>query len=409
VSDLPTGRLLADRYRIAEPLAYGGMAAVYRARDLRLDRDVAVKVLSGDSVGHADEAQIAASITHPNLAHVYDSGQDGEVRFIVMELLADHRSLRDELGARQLDAAGAVRLARDVLAGLARLHERGLVHCDVKPGNVMIGPDGTAKLIDFGIARPSLQASEGSTSIGSLHAMSPEQLAGGTLTPASDVFGVGALLYEALTGRAPFPGRTPQEVAAAQASGPPPAPSSADRGGGQQLDGVILRALAAQPARRFASADDMASALANALAPTPSPAPGGRDDTTAVRTVTRASRARDARQVGVGAVAALALAAVAGTLALAVAFGIVDLPSLGDPASTSTPTRSLAPGTALVPNTIGMSEAQAEATARQAGLNWRIEWRVDPAQPPGIYDQEPAPGMVVEAGSRFVMFAYRAE
>ncbi|HET6380820.1 MAG TPA: protein kinase [candidate division Zixibacteria bacterium] len=415
------GRLLAGRYRVEALLARGGMARVYRAQDITLDRPVAVKVLAEPYARDAAfvarflaEARTAASFSHPNLAHVYDSGSDGDVHFIVMELLEGYRSLRDVIRERdRLPPAQAVDIVKDVLAGLAPLHARGLVHCDVKAGNVMIGPGGT-RLIDFGIARPLRQASAGSTSIGSLHAMSPEQLRGDELTPASDIFATGVVLFEALTGRVPFPGETPSAVAAAHRRGPVSRPSELAPGIGPQLDAAVMQALQPEPARRFVSVEAMAAALDSALA---SNQPAHDDETTQVavaptRPPAAVARPAAARRDGSGGWA-LAAALLAGP-ALVVAIVLAGLanadrasaPPPTTPAVTQTP---LPAGMVRVPDTIGLSEAEAEAAARAAGLNWRIEWIVDPAQPSGVYDQEPAPGTVVEAGSRFVMYAYRSE
>ena len=217
--DALIGRLLGGRYRIERAMARGGMATVYRATDERLERPVAVKVLAApyaDEPAFADrflaEARIAASLSHPNLAHVYDSGRDDGRSFMVLELLDRHRSVRSVLSEEgRLVPERAAQVGLEVLAGLEPLHASGLVHCDVKPGNVMVGPDGT-KLIDFGIARPLDGQMAATTSIGSLHAMSPEQLRGAPLTPASDLFAVGVLLYECLTGRVPFAGGSGPEA-----------------------------------------------------------------------------------------------------------------------------------------------------------------------------------------------------
>ncbi len=266
--DAMIGRTLADRYRIDAPVARGGMARVYRARDVRLERDVAVKVLAqpyADDPAFTErflaEARAAASLSHPSLVHVYDSGSDGDAHFIVMELLDRHRSLRqalDEDGPMSRDEV--LRLGTELLAGLRVIHDRELVHCDVKSGNVMLGP-GAAKLIDFGIARSPQAAVEGATSIGSLKYMSPEQLHGEALSPASDLFSLGVVLYEALTGRLPYEGRTPEEVSAAHAAGvirPPSELTDVEPG---RLDDAILQALRRDPASRFHSADAMARAL----------------------------------------------------------------------------------------------------------------------------------------------------
>jgi serine/threonine-protein kinase len=371
-----------------------------------------------------EEARIAASITHPNLAHVYDSGEDDGLRFIVMELLEGYRSLREVLAAqRQLPVTDAVSIARDVLAGLAPLHARGLVHCDVKPGNILIGPDST-KLIDFGIARPQDWQRAGPTSIGSLHSMSPEQLRGDPLTPASDLFAVGVALYCSLTGRVPFPGETPAAVAEAQAAGTPPRPSTLAADMPELLDAAVLQALRPVPEQRFTSAEAMDVALATATeAPRPSGPAGNAgidDDTTTIVPVVRRSRplAVPARRAtssrGPRAAVAFGIAVLLAVplLIAAVIFGGLGQRNLPADATTGSPTPSSLPTTAVgqvrVPDTIGMVEAHAEQTARKAGLTWRLEWRVDPSKPAGVYDQDPPAGTLVSEGAPFVMYAYRS-
>lgn len=416
------GRLLGERYRIESVVARGGMSVVYRAIDDRLQRPVAVKVLSepyaADKVFVArflDEARTAASVTHPNLAHVYDSGSDAGMHYMVLELLADHRPLRSEVrehGPLPVDAA--VRVVLDVLAGLEPLHRLGLVHCDVKSGNVMIGPNGT-KLIDFGIARPQREAGLGKTSIGSLHAMSPEQLRGGELTAASDIFAAGVVLYEALTGQVPFPGGSPEEIARAHAAGAPRPPSAMRPEVGELLDDVVLQSLRSEPERRFSSAAAMIVALTSAR-DAQRVSRDRSDETTAVHRlpgvpagVASADVAKRRGRLGPAGWTALAVAIpvlVVGYLLFA-QLRPASPPPAADPGGASA-SPSLAPGTVRVPATIGLSEAEAEAAARAAGLNWRIEWRIVPGQNPGVYDQEPAAGTVVEQGSRFVMYAYRS-
>ena len=224
------GRTVADRYRVESEIARGGMASVYRARDVRLDRDVAMKVLASPyaddprfTARFLDEARAAASLSHPSLVHVYDSGSDGQAHYIVMELLDRHRTLRDVLDSEGPRSAEEVlRIGRELLAGLRVVHERGLVHCDVKPANVMLGP-GPAKLIDFGIATQPHEATDDDSSIGSLRFMSPEQLSGQALTPASDLFSLGAVLYQSLTGRPPYPATRPRR------SAPPTPPAGSGR------------------------------------------------------------------------------------------------------------------------------------------------------------------------------------
>ncbi|HEX7197292.1 MAG TPA: serine/threonine-protein kinase, partial [Candidatus Limnocylindria bacterium] len=282
--DLVVGRMLAERYRIEAPLARGGMARVYRARDVRLERDVAIKVLSqpyADDAGFVErflaEARAAASLSHPSLVHVYDSGSSGDAHFIVMELLDSHRSLRQVIDADgPLSRDEVLRIGRELLAGLRLVHDRGLVHCDVKSGNVMLGP-GPAKLIDFGIARAPNEALEGDTSIGSLQFMSPEQLHGDALTPASDLFSLGVVLYEALTGRMPYAGRTPEEISAAHAAGDVRPPSTFVPGLPARLEAAILQSLRREPASRFHTAEAMTRALEGADAA--GPGSGDADET----------------------------------------------------------------------------------------------------------------------------------
>src|SRR3990170_2247975 len=178
-----------------------------------------------------------------------------------MELLDRHRTLRSVLEERgPLDRDEVLRMGRELLAGLRVVHARGLVHCDVKSANVMLGP-GPAKLIDFGIASKPHAGSDGDTSIGSLPFMSPEQLYGEALTPASDLFSLGAVLYEALTGRLPYPGETPEAVSAAHASGTVRPPSTLAHGVPGRLDEAILQSLRRDPRSRFRSADAMRVAL----------------------------------------------------------------------------------------------------------------------------------------------------
>lgn len=430
VHDPLPGRRLADRYVVERLLARGGMAHVYQARDERLDRPVAIKVLASpyaDDPAYVtrflDEARIAASITHPNLAHVYDSGEDDGVQFIVLELLEGYRSLRDELTrSGRLPPSDVVRIGREVLAGLAPLHAHGLVHCDVKPANVLMRDDGV-KLIDFGIARPLNRPSAGPTSIGSLHSMSPEQLRGDGLTPASDVFAVGVILYQALTGRVPFAGETPAAVAAAHAAGPPRPPAQLVADVPSQLDAAVVQALSLDPAHRFTTAEAMDTALATVpLEPMPGegrdsgPETLADDETTTFEPVARPAQRPGAQRPSRPSPGLLM--GIVTLVAVSVAVVVIALNGLGGPqapadATTDTPTprptRSVEAGTVEVPNTIGMSEQDAEAAAQAAGLTWRLEWVVDASKEPGVYDQDPQPGKRVDEGAPFVMYAYRTK
>jgi serine/threonine-protein kinase len=411
------GQIVGGRYRIDALIARGGMARVYRSRDLRLDRDVAVKILAApyaDTPAFAErflaEARAVAGVSQPNLVHVYDSGSSDGLRYIVMELLDGYRSLRSVLAERErLPPAEVIGIVRQLLAGLAVVHEHGLVHCDVKPGNVMAGRE-PVKLIDFGIARAPHVVSAERTSLGSLHAMAPEQLRGEQLTPASDLFAVGAVLYVALTGRVPYPGDEPQQVLDSAEAGRPVSPSALVDGVPPALDAVVLQALDPLPARRFESAAAMSRALqvaAGALDRT-------ADDTTQMvaaapapaaprpAAVRRPSPARNST-------APILMILVLATLAVAGVAWLLTRGSSVAPGASTPPvaTQTLPPGRVRVPNTVGLTEAEGEAQARRAGLNWTIRWQQTNAHRPGIYDQEPAAGEVVSSGSRFTMFAYR--
>jgi serine/threonine-protein kinase len=436
--DALVGRTFAERYRIDALIARGGMARVYRARDERLDRDVAIKVLSSPYADDADftarfldEARAAASLSHPSLVHVYDSGTDGPAHFIVMELLDRHRTLRDIIRERgRLERDEVLRIGQELLAGLRVVHEHGLVHCDVKPANVMLGP-GPAKLIDFGIASPPHDGQQGDTSIGSLHFMSPEQLHGQALTPASDLFSLGAVLYEALTGRPPYPGNSPEEVSAAHAAGTVRPPSTLAAGVPGRLDEAIIQSLRRDPESRFRSADAMRVALGaiedgsdeparddethvvrTGYVPPPAPAPA-RAERPVHRPASRApapprQRSRIAWPL-IGTLLVLAAAALVGL------FIIVPLLQLGQggagptqqPSVAATPAPTSESQTVVVPDLVGRPTAEAIETARAAGLNWRVECAQDPAQPEGIIRQEPPAGSSVAPGSRFTMFSAR--
>jgi serine/threonine protein kinase len=435
------GRTLADRYRIETELARGGMASVYRARDLRLDRDVAVKVLAaryaddpGFTARFLDEARAAASLSHPSLVHVYDSGSDGPSHFIVMELLERHRTLRDRIAAEgPLPPEEVVRIGRELLGGLRVVHDRGLVHCDVKPANVMLG-QGPAKLIDFGIASRPHDAIAGDSSIGSLRFMSPEQLYGEALTPASDLFSLGAVLYDALTGRPPFAGETPDEIGAAHAAGGVRPPSALVDGIPGSLDEAILRSLRRDPDERFTSADAMEASLAASAGDISS---RDVDDTTQVVRVSPPPSATAAAAGYVPPAAPpsppdapagsrrappprrgtawglLGTLIVLGAVALVIVLVVVPLLELGrdggggQASPTAGPTADPGSNTVVVPSLVGASTADALAAARASGLDWTLFCNEDREQPAGIIDQEPPAGAEVPPGSTFSLYSAR--
>ncbi len=424
VPDPTIGLLLVDRYRITGIVARGGMARVYRADDERLGREVAIKILSSPYAAREpfidrflEEARAAAGVSHPNLVHVYDSGSDGGLHFIVMELLERYQSVRERLsGGAALAVDETLDLGAQLLDGLEAVHARGLVHCDVKAGNVLLGP-GPVKLIDFGIARVSDERVGQGTSIGSLGYMSPEQLRGDPLTPASDLFAVGVVLYEALTGELPFRGSNPDELLAAHRRGPPRAPSLLRPELPPRLDDVILQALRPAPEQRFGSA----SAMRRALETVPAAV---TEQTTQVHAVARPevlaspSRAPLAGRVApqrrrrspawLGPFVILAAAAI---VALIIIVPLLQLGARNGPApeGTASPITTPIPAAnrVTVPNTIGLSKDDAIQAASRARLNWTIQCNQDPKKPAGMVGQHPAAGTVAAPGSPFTMFSAR--
>jgi serine/threonine-protein kinase len=262
---------LAERYTLRERIAVGGMGEVHLATDDRLGRVVAVKVLA-PAVAHYPEsverfrreATTAAALSHPNIAQVYDYGVDGSSHFIVMEHVdgSDLSRLLRQVG--RLTPSDAVRIAEQVCSALGAAHRAGVVHRDIKPGNVIVRPDGTVKVTDFGIAQALGQASltDTGTVMGTAAYVSPEQARGQATTPATDIYSLGILLFQMLTGSVPFDGDTPVAIAMRHLDEPVPLPSSRVHDLPADLDDVVLRATAKVPSERYADADAMAMALA---------------------------------------------------------------------------------------------------------------------------------------------------
>jgi serine/threonine-protein kinase len=264
------GRLISGRYRLIAPVGEGGMATIWRAVDEQLDREVAVKLLReqfGSDAGFAarfrQEARAAGSLSHPNIVPVYDYGTDTDgSQFIVMQLV-EGDNLATLLRERSvLETDDAVRIALGVASALEAAHRRGLVHRDVKPGNILITDDGDVKVTDFGIARAVAEASMTvtGTTLGSVHYFSPEQARGDEVTGASDVYALGIVLYEMLTGRRPFEGDSAAGVALKRLNEDPPPPSTY-RPVPSGLSAIVMRALQREPRDRFPDAGSFAEAL----------------------------------------------------------------------------------------------------------------------------------------------------
>jgi serine/threonine-protein kinase len=255
------------------------MAIVYCAHDEELHRAVAVKLpaehLAEDEEFHhrfLREAQVASRLSHPNVVAVYDAGDENGRPYIVMEVvegetLADLLERRGALPPDQVTAIGL-----QAAAGLGHAHAHGLVHRDVKPHNLLLREDGTLKVADFGIARAAAatqRLTQAGTVLGTAAYVAPEQALGEEVTPAADVYALGAVLYQALTGRTPYAGDTLVEVVAAQQHGAIPAPSELVAGVPEQLERTVMRCLARNPAFRPQDGRELEAALRNAPPPAP--------------------------------------------------------------------------------------------------------------------------------------------
>jgi serine/threonine protein kinase len=274
----PSAHLLGGRYALREPLGRGGMAVVYRADDTVLGRPVAVKVLSGGLARDPAfverfrrEARAAARLAHRGVVTVFDHGSQGDVHYIVMELV-EGTTLAELLARGPLGTERAVAVGEAVLAALEEAHRRGLVHRDVKPGNVMLTGAGEVKVMDFGIARSAeAETLTGSgTVVGSASYLSPEQVRGQTADLRSDLYSLGCVLYEALSGRPPFAGSSPMSVAHRHVS-EEPVPLGDLVAIPSPLEAVVMRALEKDPGVRYGSAGEMRAALAAAKAPPAEP------------------------------------------------------------------------------------------------------------------------------------------
>ena len=263
-------KVLDGRYELERKVGEGGMARIYLARDLRLNRRVAVKIPHLHFLGEPDflerfrhEAQAAAMLAHPNIVDVYDVGQDGDVHYIVMEYVegTDLKTLINREAPLAIDRA--VGLAEQIARGLQAAHRAGMVHRDIKPQNVIVTPDGQARITDFGVSKSHLSTAltETGVSFGTVDYLSPEQAQGRPATPQSDVYALGVVLYELLTGKLPFVGDSAVAVAMKHVTEPPPAPRRLNPNVPPGLEALVLRALAKEPAQRPSSAQEFAQLL----------------------------------------------------------------------------------------------------------------------------------------------------
>ena len=378
-------RVFGGRYELGSLLGYGGMAEVLHGRDTRLDRDVAVKVLRSDlardqtfQARFRREAQAAAALNHPSIVAVYDTGADTvdgvTTPYIVMEYV-EGRTLRDLLKAEKtLQTDQAMLITSEICAALDFSHRNGIVHRDVKPGNVMITNSGRVKVMDFGIARAVSDSAATMTAtaavIGTAQYLSPEQARGENVDARSDVYAVGCVLYELLTGAPPFVGDSPVAVAYQHVRENPKPPSAANPSVPRPIDAIVLKALSKNPANRYQSAAQMQEDLSRALEGRPveaTPVMTEEEATTVIPTTppppvapSRAERAAayddDPKKRGThkGVWAVVIVAVIAAVVA-----AFILIPKL---------TAADAPPKVAVPSLTGMTVDQATAALDSAGL-----------------------------------------
>ena len=262
-----TGKLIGNRYEIIEEVGKGGMAVVYKAKCLVLNRYVALKVLRPEFREDTDfihrfkvEAQSAGSLSHPNIVSIYDVGQDGDMDYIVMEYV-EGVTLKQYIDAKGIIPwKEAVDYAAQICSGLEHAHKKGIIHKDIKPHNIIITREGTLKITDFGIAKvmsTSTITTGGPAAMGSVHYFSPEQARGGYIDAKTDLYSLGVLMYEMVTGRLPFEGDTAVAIAMQHIEREPIPPRQLNQEIPQSLENVILRAMSKEQPRRYETATKM--------------------------------------------------------------------------------------------------------------------------------------------------------
>lgn len=265
-------KIFGGRYEVLEQIGAGGMAIVFKAKDLLLNRVVTIKVLREQFVTDEDfirrfrrEAQSAASLSHPNIVSIYDVGKDGDTEYIVMEYV-EGRNLKEIIREyAPLSADQAVNLARQITGAIQNAHENHIIHRDIKPHNILVTADGVVKVTDFGIARAVSSATVTHTGdiVGSVHYLSPEQAKGIQSNERSDIYSLGIVLYELLTGKVPYDGETPIAIALKHLQQDPEPPSKLNPRISRDFEAVIMRAIAKSPEQRYSSAKELLEDLNN--------------------------------------------------------------------------------------------------------------------------------------------------
>jgi serine/threonine-protein kinase len=404
LSDVGQGQVFAGRYRIVRKLGGGGMADVYLADDATLGRQVAIKVLLPRYAGDAQfverfrrEAQAAAQLNHPNIVSIYDWGAVGGTYYIVMEYVHGE-TLKDLVRRRgRLAPSEAIGLALGLLAALDNAHAAGIVHRDVKSQNILLDPAGTVKVTDFGIARAGdSQMTEAGSILGTAQYLAPEQARGEAVDLRSDLYSVGVVLYEMVTGAVPFQGDSAVTVALKHVNEFPSEPSEVVPGLPYALNQIVMKALAKEPAQRYQTAAEFASDLNSARSGGPLLA--AAYDPSAARTQVR-------RSVPPGSAAATSVAAGRGgeaarrrkrrvwpwiLLALVLLLGFV---------AAAFAYQAFTGGGVKVPSVVGLSEANARAKLEAAGFAVKTHEEYSDSTDKGLITrQEPAAGDELDEG-----------
>jgi eukaryotic-like serine/threonine-protein kinase len=441
------GTRLADRYAIEERVATGGMGTVFVATDERLGRRVAVKVLKEEFADDPRfverfrrEARAAGALSHPNVAGVYDFGEDSDRHFMVMEM-APGRDLAQVLREEgQLSPDRVVRIGTQIAEALGHAHSAGLVHRDIKPANVIIGEKDKVKVTDFGIARAAGDATLTATGsvLGTAHYISPEQAAGDKIGPATDIYSLGIVLYEMLTGTLPFTGDSALAVAMRHVSDEVPRPSDLNREVPDGLDRVVAKATAKAPEDRYANGSDLAAALATSIGPTadqPAVAapttteagPGGTallmgpGETAEPQIWPIPGQHWDPRRIGrtVIAIFAFLLLLAVGLLMWRLASGDeterrgragTDQRAGGAADQPQEPTETTTTGFTIPATIVGMEKGDAEELIKEQTLEVAIEEvESEDVEKDIVVNTDPPPGTEVQAGDAVTLFVSKGD
>jgi serine/threonine-protein kinase len=407
--------VLGGRYQVEARIGSGGMAEVYRGFDPVLNRTVAIKVLHSQFARDTSfvqrfrrEAQAAARLNQPNIVGVYDTGADDGTQYIVMEFIEGRTLAEFMQTGRRPTPVQAAEIAQKIAAAIAAAHAQGVIHRDIKPGNVMVTRDGTVKVMDFGIARvlgPET-APQTSAVLGTASYLSPEQAQGGPVDARTDIYSLGAVLYELLTGQPPFTGDTPVAVAYKQVNETPAVPSSINPDVPARLDAVVMKALSKNPSNRYQTAQEFSADLGRVIAgqeveATPLMPADTADATQVISRPSTQTAVLPPPEEPEGSGRKVWLGILIGVLVvgLLAAGGYLLVNSLtGDDQGSVT---------VVVPNVVGETQTEAEALLEERRLEVEVRRReVDPevTEPGIVVDQNPEEGQEVASGFVVTIF-----